>query len=85
MKEKQTSITVSGNVAESIRALVVDYPGSNANRIGRALLRLGLQQAGREPTALVTELRALDEPFVVPGERNSAPVSHGDLKREGGR
>jgi hypothetical protein len=59
MKDQQTSITVGGTEADRIRALVDDFPGTNANRIGRALVRLGLRQAVRDRAVLVAELRAL--------------------------
>lgn len=60
---QQTSITVSGPLGESIRALVDEFPGVNVNRIGRAIVRLGLRQAWREREALIAELRQLDAPW----------------------
>jgi hypothetical protein len=36
---RQTTITVSGAVAENVRALVDQFPGANANRLERALVR----------------------------------------------
>jgi hypothetical protein len=66
MKDQQTSITVTGTEADRIRALVDDFPGTNANRIGRALVRLGLRQAVRDRAALVAELRALGAPWAAP-------------------
>ena len=60
---RQTTITVSGGVAESVRALVNEFPGANANRVGRALVRLGLKEALRRRRALVEELRAIDGPW----------------------
>jgi hypothetical protein len=68
---RQTTITVSGGVAESVRTLVDNFPGSNANRMGRALVRIGLRVALRHPESLVEELRRLDSPW---GER--AEVDH---------
>lgn len=86
MKDQQTSITVSGSVADWIRALVNEFPGSNANRIGRALVRLGLRQAIGERAVLVMELRALDAPCAGPdpsqGDRHAAP-SDADLAQPG--
>jgi hypothetical protein len=60
---RQTTITVSGGVGESVRALVDEFPGSNANRMGRALVRIGLKEALRHPETLVEELRRLDSPW----------------------
>jgi hypothetical protein len=79
MKDRQTSITVSGTEADRIRALVDDFPGTNANRIGRALVRLGLRQAVRDRAALVAELRALGAPWgascATRGAEHLAPAS----------
>jgi hypothetical protein len=75
----QTSITVTGTEADRIRALVDDFPGTNANRIGRALVRLGLRQAVRDRAALVAELRALGAPWAASrathGAQHLAPAS----------
>lgn len=71
MKDQQTSITVGGTEADRIRALVDDFPGTNANRIGRALVRLGLRQAVRDRAVLVAELRALGTAWAPSG------VTHG--------
>lgn len=60
---RQTTITVSGGVAESVRALVDEFPGVNANRVGRALVRLGLREARKHRGALVEELRSIDGPW----------------------
>lgn len=60
---RQTTITVSGGVASTVRNLVDEFPGTNANRMGRALVRIGLRVALRHPEALVQELRRLDSPW----------------------
>ncbi len=60
---RQMTITVSGGVGENVRALVEGFPGTNANRVGRALVRMGLRVALRRPQALVDELRRLDTPW----------------------
>lgn len=59
----QTTITVSGALGARIRQLVETYPGSNVNRVGRALVRLGLRRALRERDVLTNELRAIDTPW----------------------
>lgn len=61
---EQITITVSGKVGANVRALLDEFPGANINRVGRALVRLGLKQASRERAALVAELRQLDAPRV---------------------
>lgn len=60
---RQTTITVTGGVGESVRQLVAQFPGANANRVGRALVRLGLKEARKRAGALVEELRAIDGPW----------------------
>jgi hypothetical protein len=67
----QVSITVSGVVGGNVRALLDEFPGANINRVGRALVRLGLRQASRDRAALVAELREVDAPWV-------AATEHGD-------
>jgi hypothetical protein len=62
MKE-QTSITVSGALGDCIRALVGEFPGTTINRMGRAVVRLGLRRAILERAALVAELRQIDMPW----------------------
>jgi hypothetical protein len=61
--KRQTSITVSGPLGDTIRALVDTFPGVNINRVGRAIIRLGLRAASEHPTALVAELRQIDSPW----------------------
>jgi hypothetical protein len=60
---RQTTITVSGGVGESVRQLVAEFPGANANRVGRALVRLGLKEARKHRSLLVEELRVIDSPW----------------------
>jgi hypothetical protein len=69
---QQTTITVSGGVGENVRALVDGFPGTNANRVGRALVRIGLRLAMRHPEKLVEELRRLDSPWREEVEANRA-------------
>lgn len=57
---KQATLSVGGGLAASIRTLVLEYPGATVNRMGRALVRLGLGLALRQPEVLVAELRQLD-------------------------
>lgn len=66
---KQATLSVGGGLAASIRTLVSEYPGVTLNRVGRALVRLGLRQALRERDMLVEELRQLDAPWPSPTER----------------
>lgn len=61
--KQQTSITVSGPVGDRIRELVAEFPGVNINRIGRAIVRLGLREALRRRNAFVKELREVDAPW----------------------
>ena len=63
---EQTTISVSGSITASIRALVSAYPGTNANRMGRALVRIGLRVALRQPESLIEELRQLDTAWGEP-------------------
>jgi hypothetical protein len=66
----QTTITVSGALGARIRQLVETYPGTNVNRVGRALVRLGLRCALGERDALTKELRAIDTPWSRTSEEN---------------
>lgn len=60
----QTTITVAGSLSTAIAALVSRYPGANANRIGRALVCLGLQQVDRDCRPLEAELRRLNDSWL---------------------
>jgi hypothetical protein len=64
----QTTITVTGELSVRIRTLVEEFPGVNVNRVGRALVRMGLRHALRERDAFINELRCIDAPWSVSEE-----------------
>lgn len=61
----QTTITVAGALSTAIRVLVARYPGANANRIGRALVSLGLQQVNADCRQLDNGLRKLNRSCLI--------------------
>ena len=70
----QATISVSGGLTDSIRTLVSEFPGATINRMGRALIRMGLRQALGNAEALVEELRQLDAPWPTVREEPSPPA-----------
>jgi hypothetical protein len=74
---EQITICMTGPIMTTLRKLVAAYPGAAPNKIGRALVRVGLRHVLQNPEILAEELRLL--------QTRGAADTTGDSAQQPGR
>jgi hypothetical protein len=76
----QITICMTGPIMATIRQLVAAYPGATANKIGRALVRLGLRHVLQDPAVLAQELCLLQTQWSA--DTNSHPAQQSGIQED---